>query len=294
MQYNDSVHKVQPKTGWNMEELLTAEHIRKVYGSRAVLEDISFSIHRGEAVALVGENGCGKSTLLRILSGMTVPTRGKVRVAPHVRAGLIPDRYEKIPLTISRFMSHMLSLERLDASAAQGYYRMFALSDMLNTPMKYLSKGTLQKVAAVQALIGQRDILFVDEPLSGQDALSRLNFIEELRSRKRAGMAVVMACHEPFLIEALADRIYEIKGGRLIDGAAYICRCGTSRCILIAECASAIAETLLHGIPGEPPVAAPVGQFTRIEADVSQSADIFRALLAGGVHIVRYEEEVAL
>ena len=131
-----------------------------MYRTRMVLDDISLSLHRGEAVAVVGKNGCDKSTLLRILSGVTRSTRGTVRIAPGTRAGLIPDRYEKIPLTILQFMSYTLSLERLNISAAQDYYRMFSLEDMMDTPMKYLSRGTLQKVAVVQALVGQRDILF--------------------------------------------------------------------------------------------------------------------------------------
>lgn len=273
-----------------MEELLCAEHIRKVYEGRTVLEDVSISVRRGEAVAFVGENGCGKSTLLRILSGMTAPTSGTVHFAKGMRAGLIPDRYEKLPLTISRFMSHMQSLEGLGESAVQGYYRMFALEDMLDTPMKYLSKGTLQKVAAVQALAGQRDILFVDEPLSGQDALSRLNLIEELRTRKRGGMALVMACHEPFLIEALADRIYEISGGRLTDGTEYICRGATSRCVFLVEGSAEHIPALLQNIPGEKPVLTPFGPLVRIEADVSQSPAIFQALVSGGTRIARYEE----
>jgi len=273
-----------------MDELLTATHIRKVYGGHTVLDDISLSVRRGEAIAFVGANGCGKSTLLRILSGMTVPTSGTVQAAKGMRAGLIPDRYEKIPLTISRFMSHMLRLEGLDSSAAESYYRMFLLEDMLDMPMKYLSKGTLQKVAAVQALIGQRDILFVDEPLSGQDALSRLNLIEELRKRKRGGMALVIACHEPFLIESLADRIYEIRDGQLADGAEYICRSASSRCVFLVEGGVADIMALLSVLSGEAPALAAFGPLVRIEAEASQSSNIFQALLSSGVRILRYEE----
>ena len=273
------------------DTLLSAAHVRKIYSGQMVLDDISLTVCRGEAVALVGENGCGKSTLLRILSGTTVPTAGKVHIEPRVRLGLIPDRYEKTSLTVSRFMAHMLALEKLDAASAQNYYRMFALEDTLDMPMKYLSKCTLQKIAAVQALIGQRDILFVDEPLSGQDAVSRRNFAEELRARKRDGMAIVMAVHEPLLIETLADRILEIKDGLLADGTEYAYRYQKARCVFMLDCGQTDIAALLRSLVPEVQVAlSECGQLTRLEADSTHAGCILRALVAEKIHIVKYEE----
>ena len=271
--------------------LLSAVNINKKYGGHTVLDDICLTVYRGEAVALVGENGCGKSTLLRILSGMTCPTAGKVLIAPGARLSLIPDRYEKIGLTVARFMSHMLALEKLEPAAAQKYYRMFALEDTLDMPMKYLSKGTLQKVAAVQALVGQRDILFVDEPLSGQDAVSRRNFAEELRAHKSGGAAIIMAVHEPLLIETLADRIYEIRDGLLADGTEYTYRYQKARCVFLLDCSQADITTMLHGVVSEAQIAlSACGLLTRLEADSAQSNSILHALVAGNIHIVKYEE----
>ena len=93
----------------------------------------------------------------------------------------------------------------------ENYLHQFHLEAMLKTPMKYLSKGTLQKAAVIQALLGKRELMFLDEPLSGQDTLSQMTLIQELRRRKEEGMTLIMACHETYLIEELADRIYEIK-----------------------------------------------------------------------------------
>ncbi len=270
--------------------ILSAAHIHKTYSGQTVLADVSLSLRRGECVALVGENGCGKSTLLRILSGVTAPTRGTVSLAPGMRLGLIPERYEKSGLTVSRLMAHMLALEGLNVSAAEAYYRMFALEDARRTPLRYLSKGMLQKVAAMQALVGQRDILFVDEPLSGQDTASRLNFIAELRERKRAGTALVIAAHGTALIEALADTVYEIRNGMLADGTEYVSRFTGPRCAFLAcGTAAGIAE-LLQDIPGDTPDIRPMGSLVCIEAAPAQSDAIFRALLEGGVRITKYEE----
>jgi ABC-2 type transport system ATP-binding protein len=152
--------RILRETGYTMENvLLSAVDIAKAYGRHKVLGGVSLSIRKGEAVALVGENGCGKSTLIRVLCGMTAPTGGSITVRPGARLALIPDRYEGISMTARKFLRHMLALEGAEWSAAEGYYREFRLEGMLDTPMKYLSKGTLQKIAAIQALAGERDAL---------------------------------------------------------------------------------------------------------------------------------------
>ncbi len=202
---------------------LEANNIKKTYKGKEILKDISLSLEEGEIIALVGTNGCGKSTLLRILAGITMPSAGKVITSPDCCFSFIPDRYEKSAFTIPGFMEHIQRILHIDAGKQlETYYKKFHLEDMLDTPMKQLSKGTLQKAAMIQALLGEKDILFMDEPLSGQDIKSQQCFVKEIRSQKEQGLSVIMACHEPFLIKELADKVYQIKDGILIDGTDYV------------------------------------------------------------------------
>ena len=202
---------------------LEAKNIKKTYKGKEILKDISLSVEEGEIIALVGTNGCGKSTLLRILAGITMPSAGKVVTSPDCRFSFIPDRYEKLAFTIPGFMEHIQRILHIDANEQlETYYKNFHLEDMLDTPMKQLSKGTLQKAAMIQALLGEKDVLFMDEPLSGQDIKSQQYFVEEIRSQKEQGLSVIMACHEPFLIKELADKVFQIKDGILIDGTDYV------------------------------------------------------------------------
>lgn len=202
---------------------LEAKKIKKTYKGKEILKDISLSVEEGEIIALVGTNGCGKSTLLRILAGITMPSAGKVVTSPDCRFSFIPDRYEKSAFTIPGFMEHIQRILHIDANEQlETYYKNFHLEDMLDTPMKQLSKGTLQKAAMIQALLGEKDVLFMDEPLSGQDIKSQQYFVEEIRSQKEQGLSVIMACHEPFLIKELADKVFQIKDGILIDGTDYV------------------------------------------------------------------------
>lgn len=207
----------------NNKMRLEAKNIKKTYKGKEILKDISLSVQEREIIALVGTNGCGKSTLLRILAGLTMPSSGKIITSPGCRFSFIPDRYEKSDFTIPGFMEHVQRILQIDAKEQlKAYYKDFHLEDMLHTPMKQLSKGTLQKAAMIQALLGEKDMLFMDEPLSGQDIKSQQYFVKEIKRQKEQGMSVLMACHESFLIKELADKVWQIKDGILTDGRNYV------------------------------------------------------------------------
>ena len=274
--------------------IVEANNIGKKYDGKTVLKDISLKAERGEAVGLVGVNGCGKSTLLRILGGLSNPSSGAVSRQAGIRMAFIPDRYEKINMNLGKFMEHMylMETESEGRDCMENYLHQFHLEAMLKTPMKYLSKGTLQKAAVIQALLGKRDLMFLDEPLSGQDTLSQMTLIQELRRRKEEGMALIMACHETYLIEELADRIYEIKEGELADGVPYVYGTHRKQCSLLFKPCSreSAVEILKSRLPEEGWRITDFGSICRIEADTSLAEKLFEICLNKQWHIVRYEE----
>lgn len=274
--------------------IVEANNIGKKYDGKTVLKDISLKAERGEAVGLVGVNGCGKSTLLRILGGLSNPSSGAVSRQAGIRMAFIPDRYEKINMTLGKFMEHMYRMETESEGrdCMENYLHQFHLEAMLKTPMKYLSKGTLQKAAVIQALLGKRELMFLDEPLSGQDTLSQMTLIQELRRRKEEGMTLIMACHETYLIEELADRIYEIKEGELADGVPYVYGTHRKQCSLLFKPCSreSAVEILKSRLPEEGWRITDFGSICRIEADTSLAEKLFEICLDKQWHIVRYEE----
>jgi ABC-2 type transport system ATP-binding protein len=292
MRINGSILNKNTMNG-NCMELIKAESISKKYNKQLILNGVNLSIKKGEAIALVGENGCGKSTLLRILSGITNQSGGKVIAAPDLRFAFIPDRYEKINMTIRRFIKHMTALEGIERFLAEDYCREYSLENMLDIPMKYLSKGSLQKVAVIQALLSERDVLIMDEPLSGQDTYSKAEFAAELRKRKENGMAIIMACHEPYLIEELADSILQIKNGELIDGAEYIFSQRKPVCHFVIDYKGSDSELINSIVNKEISRSmniSRVGPMFMIKADREYSKELFQILLSHDIHIVKYEE----
>ena len=201
------------------EPVLTFDRVSKRFGANEVLKGVSFTLRRGECVALTGLNGSGKTTLLKLAGGLSRPTSGAVRTHAPVKTQYIPESFPRLNISARNVLRSFGRMEgigkaELDEKTA-GLLREFHLAEESGNPLRTYSKGMLQKVSVLQAFLGRADVLLLDEPLSGQDAQSQETFTNLSRSLLSAGMAVLLACHERHLIRALADTVYEIRDGSL-------------------------------------------------------------------------------
>ena len=198
-------------------EMITLDKIGKDYSEKTVLKEISLQIEKGQSIALVGHNGCGKSTLLKIIAGLVEPTRGKVKYDRQLIFHYVPEHFPGMPLTAEKYLLSQGILAGLDKAEAkkriQTMAEEFFFESMLKTSMKHLSKGSLQKVAVIQALLKTPDVLLLDEPLSGQDVASQQVFIDKVNALRKKGVIILMSCHEPFLTDAISDTVYQIENG---------------------------------------------------------------------------------
>lgn len=207
-----------------MEGLITLENVSKIYGNKRILEDINLKIVKGQTLAIMGANGAGKSTLLRIIAGLSNLSNGKRILCDNgdkLKIGYVPDRFPKLNFTPYEYIYYMGKMEGLSRMYIDKYsselFQTFNIDSMKNTRIKYLSKGTIQKVAVIQAFISKPDILLLDEPLSGQDNKSQKVFIDTLQKFKTEEISIVLACHEMDLVDRLADKVITIEGGKIID-----------------------------------------------------------------------------
>lgn len=201
------------------DTILTLEHIQKKYGKRVVLQDINLEVKRGQAAAFVGSNGSGKSTLMKVLSGLIRADSGRIISEKKVRFAYVPEKFPVLPVTAEDYLFHVGEIARIPVQEIREkckyYFEQFDMADMIHTSMKFLSKGTLQKVVVIQALLSQPDILLLDEPLSGQDVSSQQFFMNEITKLKKNSMAVIVVSHEEAFVQQIADMIYRIRDGRL-------------------------------------------------------------------------------
>lgn len=154
-------------------ELISLQNVSKKYKTKELYSSINEVFNEADSVAFVGHNGCGKSTMLKIIARLVNPTEGKVIYSRQLKIRYVPEKFEPENITVRDFLGFMgridgLSMGYLD-STINGFANDFFITDFLDTNMKNLSKGTLQKVAVIQALLDRPDVLLLDEPLSGQD-----------------------------------------------------------------------------------------------------------------------------
>lgn len=204
-----------------MSDSIYVKNLSKKYNGECVLDDINQTFSCGHSYAFLGHNGCGKSTFLRLLSGLTVPTKGSVTYSRPFTFTFVPEKFKPISLTGRTFLRRMGQLDGISAACTNEKINQMAkdffLDEMLDIPMKSLSKGTLQKIGVIQAMLKQPDILLLDEPLSGQDVESQKVFADKINEMREAGITVFMSCHEKWIVDAISDRVYSIKEGHLIS-----------------------------------------------------------------------------
>ncbi|MCP4685219.1 MAG: ATP-binding cassette domain-containing protein [bacterium] len=213
---------------------IEARGLSKYYGSFVAIEDISFSIPRGQIVAFLGPNGAGKSTTLKILSGFLGASKGSAAIAgldvcserleASRRLGYLPENgplYDNmVPIELLRFFGEMrgvqgnLLKQRIEAVTEQ-----CALQDVLEKPIGKLSRGYRQRVGLAQALLHDPDVLIMDEPTAGLDP----NQIRDFRTNiKRLGESktILLSTHILQEVSAVAERVLLIHNGRLVfDGS---------------------------------------------------------------------------
>ena len=194
------------------------EKISKSYGKREIIKPFDLEIEKGSSIALVGHNGCGKSTLIKIISGLIRPTSGRVSYpCGKPLFHYLPEKFYPTPLTAGAYLRYMGEIDGISGNEVHKRIKNlsddFHVTEFLGIPMKSLSKGTLQKIGVIQALLCAPEVMLLDEPLSGQDADSQKVFVHKINELRGNGMTVIMSCHERELTEAVSEKKYTIEEG---------------------------------------------------------------------------------
>jgi ABC-2 type transport system ATP-binding protein len=206
--------------------VIAARGITRRFGSRVVVDDVTFDVGRSEIVALLGPNGAGKTTTLRMLAGLIAPTRGTVAIdgVPLTRAtgtllrsriGFLteaPGLWDR--LTVRENLQVYAGLYGLTnhGPAIDRVLDLFELADRGSARAAELSKGMRQKVALARALLHEPRILLLDEPTSGLDPEITRSVRALLDERRAAGCSILVSTHNLDEAERLADRVAVLQG----------------------------------------------------------------------------------
>ncbi len=208
--------------------VISLESVNKCYGSETVVNDVSLNIQPGECIVLVGHNGAGKTTLMKLMLGLTRPTSGKIEVlggnpaftaavAQHKTLGYLPESvafYEA--MTGSEVLAFYAKLKGASLRDCKTLLNTVGLSSAAKRRVGTYSKGMRQRLGLAQAMLGDPQLLFLDEPTTGLDPLLRHQFYELIDGLHKEGATSIISSHALNEVEARANRFVIMKNGVLV------------------------------------------------------------------------------
>jgi ABC-2 type transport system ATP-binding protein len=210
--------------------MIKIEKLVKTFGNKRAVDDVSFSVERGEVLGFLGPNGAGKSTTMRMITGFMPPTEGRVAIGGHDvmesplaakrLIGYLPENAASYPdMTVRGFLNFAAALRALNGEARRKavsrVVELCFLESVLYQPIDTLSKGYKHRTCLAQALIHDPDVLIMDEPTDGLDPNQKYevrNLIRELGKKK----AIIFSTHILEEVDAACTRVIIIDRGRIV------------------------------------------------------------------------------
>jgi len=205
-----------------MAPILSVKDVGVVLDGMSIVEAISFELAAGDNLAIIGPNGSGKTVLLRALLGM-VPHSGAVAWAPGVKVGYVPQKIEadrNLPLSIDDLLRAKARVVHLPSESVRSVADVIGLSpEILDKPIGRLSGGQFQKALIAFALLGDPNVLLLDEPTASLDQLTEERVYELIRRlQKTFGLTLIIVSHDLSMVYREATQVLCINRQGLCFG----------------------------------------------------------------------------
>ena len=211
------------------EQCIQVNNLTKSFSGRKVINDLSFEVNKGEVFALLGHNGAGKSTTIDLILGLKYPDEGNATILGMDAAKHRKKVFEKVGVQLQHTeYQNMMTVEEACMEYASLYKKpsdykallhSFGLSDLKKSYINKLSGGEKQKLSVVLALIGNPEIVFLDELTTGLDVAARREVWRTLKHLKEKGLTIFLTTHYMEEAQALCDHVCIIKSGeKVIEG----------------------------------------------------------------------------
>ncbi len=212
------------------KKIVEIHHFKMKFGDKTVIKDLSFDVFQGEVFGFLGSNGSGKTTTLRALLGLYEPTAGELlidgkpyAVDSQINLGYLPEerglyKKEKV-LDVMIYFGQLKGLSRDEAKEfSLNFLKRVNLTDKAGMRLDKLSGGQQQKIQLGVTIMGDPELLIMDEPTKGFDPVNRRLLMNIIEERRKAGATIIYVTHQMEEVEQLCDRLILLKDGQ---AAAY-------------------------------------------------------------------------
>jgi ABC-2 type transport system ATP-binding protein len=209
--------------------MIVVQGVVKKYGEKLAVDGVSFQVNKGEFVSLLGPNGAGKTTLIRVVLALIKPNEGKVEIMgkdPFKDKGVLRNvgYVQELPnlppfLTGRQVLQLSAKIKKVGKDEVDELLALVGMSDLADRQIAKYSKGMVQRIAIAEALLGDPEILIMDEPNIGVDPVFSLHIRETFDKLKRRGASILMTSHELEDVKKLSDRVILVhKGKKIFEG----------------------------------------------------------------------------
>lgn len=200
--------------------MIKVEELSKSYQNKKVVNGLSFAMEEGELFALLGSNGAGKSTTIKMMLGLVKSDSGNINLPQGSTIGYSPETPYFPPFLtgeeVIKYYGELQGIPKKELNDVCESLMEEVGLDNDGTKVRFYSKGMLQRLALAQALLGNPEILILDEPCAGLDAMGRLEMLDLIQRLKKQGKTIIMNSHILSDIEKVCDRGIIMKKGKKV------------------------------------------------------------------------------
>ena len=207
--------------------MIEVKNVSKSFGKVQALDNVSFTVEKGDVFGLIGQNGAGKSTLFRSMMNFFDDYSGEILYdgkpmskVPLEKIGFLPEERSLSPKkTIEeeiRYFAKLNQLNKIPSETLEKWFDRFEIKGSLSDKIKSLSKGNQQKVQLLAAVIYRPEFVILDEPLSGLDPYNIRLLEDIIKELNQMGMTILFSSHNMENVEALCNKLVMLKNGKVV------------------------------------------------------------------------------